>query len=168
MRRKLMMSSVTIIFLAAMCTGVAMAQKPDFSGTWVMDRSRSIGMPPGMEQTMTVKQTGERVELETKLVSAQGERIIKDSYTLDGKEAEFTPQGPTGPSGKGKRKATWLPRGNGIIVNEEATTEGEKGPVTTGLVRKWILSPDGATLTIDMYYDGPNGSYETKRIFLRK
>jgi hypothetical protein len=167
MRRKLMMSSITVLALVV-SMGVAAAQKPNFSGTWVMDRSRSIGLPPGMEQTMTVTQTGDKIELETKLITAQGERVIKDSYTLDGKEADFTPQGPTGPSGKGKRKATWLPRGNGIVVNEEATTEGEKGPVTTGLVRKWILSPDGATLTIDMYYDGPNGSYETKRIFLKK
>ncbi|MGB7925881.1 MAG: hypothetical protein WCF57_21760 [Pyrinomonadaceae bacterium] len=162
------MSSITVLVLAV-CASVAAAQRPDFSGAWEMDRSRSISLPPGMQQFMIVKQTGDRIDLETKLVTAQGERIIKDSYTLDGKEAEFTPQGATGPTnGKGKRKGTWLPRGNGIVVNEEVTTEGEKGPVTTGLVRKWILSPDGATLTIDMYYDGPNGSYETKRIFLKK
>jgi hypothetical protein len=168
MRRKLMMSSMTILALAVMWPGMAAAQKPDFNGTWVMDRSRSIGMPPGMDQTMTVKQTGDHIEHETKLVTAQGERVLKDSYTLDGKEVEFTPQGMNGPTGKGKRKATWLPRGNGIVVNEESTTEGEKGPVTSQLARKWILSPDGTTLTIDMYYDTPNGSYETKRIFLKK
>ena len=167
MKRKLVVGGAVVLTLA-LCLGMAVQQKPDFSGTWVMDRSRSIGLPPGMQQTMTVVQSGDRVDLETRLVTAQGERVIKDSYTLDGKEADFTPQGPSGPSGKGKRKATWLPRGNGIVVNEEATTESEKGPVKTGLVRKWIMSPDGTTLTIDMYYDGPNGSYETKRIFLKK
>ena len=166
MKRKIVMSSVTV-FMLAMCLGMA-AQKPDFSGSWVMDRSRSIGLPSGMQQTMTVVQTGDKIELETKLVTAQGERVIKDSYTLDGKEADFTAQGLSGPTGKGKRKAMWLPRGNGIVVNEESTTESEKGPVTSGLVRKWIMWPDGTTLTIDTYYDGPNGSYETKRIFLKK
>ncbi len=147
---------------------VLAADKPDFSGSWALDKSRSIGLPPGMDQTMTVVQTGDKIELETKLVTAQGERVVKDVYTLDGKEAEFTPQGPQGPAGKGKRKASWLPRGNGIVVNEETTVETDKGPVTQGLTRKWILSPDGTTLTIDMYHDTPRGQFETKRIFIKK
>lgn len=147
---------------------VALAQKPDFSGAWALDRDRSIGLPPGMDQAMTVAQSGDRIELETKLITAQGERVLKDAYTLDGKEAEFTPQGPQGPTGKGKRTAKWLPRGNGIVVNEETTVETPKGPVTSQLTRKWILSPDGTTLTIDMHHDTPNGQFETKRIFIRK
>jgi hypothetical protein len=134
-----------------------------------MDRSRSIGLPPNMEQTMTIVHTDETIQLETKLVSPQGERIVKDNYTLDGKEAEFTPQVPPGaPPAKGKRTGTWLPRGNGIVINEETTAEGPDGPVKNQLTRKWTLSPDGTTLTIDMYYDGPNGSFETRRIFMKK
>lgn len=169
MKRKVVISGVAVIVvMLVMCSGTVAQQKPDFSGTWVMDRSRSIGLPPGMQQTMTVVQKGDQIDLETKLVSAQGERVIKDTYTLDGKEADYTTQGPSGPTGKGKRKATWLPRGNGIVVNEEAMMETEKGPVKTQLVRKWTMSPDGTTLTIDMYHDGPNVSYETKRIFLKK
>ena len=147
---------------------VALADKPDFSGSWALDKDHSIGLPPGMDQMMTVVQSGDKIELETKLVTAQGERVVKDVYTLDGKEAEFTPQGPQGPAGKGKRTAKWLPRGNGIVVNEESTVETDKGPVTQQLTRKWILSPDGATLTIDMYHDTPRGQFETKRIFVRK
>jgi hypothetical protein len=146
----------------------AAAAAPDFNGIWILDRNRSIGLPPGMEQTMTVAQSGEKMELETKIITAQGERVIKDIYTLDGKEAEFTPQGPQGPAGKGKRTAKWLPRGNGILVSEETAVETPKGTVTSQLMRKWIMSPDGTTLTIDMYHDGPNGSFETKRIFVRK
>ena len=146
----------------------ALADKPDFSGSWALDKNRSIGLPPGMDQTMTVVQSGDKIELETKLVTAQGERVIKDVYTLDGKEAEFTLQGPQGPVGKGKRTAKWLPRGNGIVVSEETTVETPKGPVTSQLTRKWILSPDGTTLTIDMYHDTPNGQFETKRIFIKK
>ena len=146
----------------------ALADKPNFSGSWSLDRNRSIGLPPGMDQTMTVVQTGDKIELETKLITAQGERVVKDVYKLDGKEVEFTPQGPQGPAGKGKRTAKWLPRGNGIVVSEEMTVETEKGPVNTQLTRKWILSPDGTTLTIDMYHDTPNGQFETKRIFIKK
>ena len=157
---------VTVIFSLGLSALAAPA--PDFSGTWELDRSRSIGLPPGMQQTMTVMQSGDKINLETKIVTAQGERVIKDVYTLDGKEAEFTPQGPQGPAGKGKRTAKWLPRGNGIVVSEETTVETPKGPVTSQLTRKWILSPDGTTLTIDMYHDNPNVSFETKRIFIKK
>src|SRR6185295_16348994 len=100
--------------------------------------------PPGIEQTMTVVHVGDKINLETKLVTAEGERVIKDVYTLDGKEVEFTPQGLQGPVGKakGKRTARWLPGGNGIVVNEESTIETDKGPVTSQPTRKWILSPD--------------------------
>jgi len=162
--------SMTLIVVAVVFSlGLtALADKPDFSGSWALDRNRSIGLPPGMDQAMTVAQSGDKIELETKLITAQGERVVKDVYILDGKEAEFTPQGPQGPTGKGKRTAKWLPRGNGIVVNEETTVETPKGPVTSQLTRKWILSPDGTTLTIDMYHDTPNGQFETKRIFIKK
>lgn len=87
---------------------------------------------------------------------------------LDGKEREFTPQTPpNAPPAKGKRTANWLPNGKGILVNEVSTSETPKGPITTQLTRKWTLSSDGE-LTIDMYYDNPNGSFETKRIFKKK
>jgi hypothetical protein len=167
MRRIGIMGIVVTVVLSLGLVALA-APAPDFSGTWELDRSRSIGLPPGMQQTMTVMQSGDKINLETKIVTAQGERVIKDVYTLDGKEAEFTPQGPQGPAGKGKRTAKWLPRGNGIVVSEETTVETPKGPVTSQLTRKWILSPDGTTLTIDMYHDNPNISFETKRIFVKK
>ncbi|HKQ52454.1 MAG TPA: hypothetical protein VJT74_08805 [Pyrinomonadaceae bacterium] len=165
--RRISMTLMIVAVVFSLGAG-APADKPDFSGSWALDKNRSIGLPPGMDQMMTVVQSGDRVELETKLITAQGERVVKDVYTLDGKEAEFTPQGPQGPVGKGKRTAKWLPRGNGIVVNEETTVETPKGPVTSQLTRKWILSPDGTTLTIDMYHDTPNGQFETKRIFIKK
>jgi hypothetical protein len=165
--RRIFMTGIVVTIILSLGLGT-LAAKPDFSGTWAMDRSRSIGLPPGMEQTMTVVQSGDKVSLETKVVTAQGERIIKDVYMLDGLEAEFTPQVPPGQTGKGKRTAKWLPRGNGIVISEETTVETPKGIVTSQLTRKWILSPDGTTLTIDMYHDNPNGSYETKRIFIKK
>lgn len=109
------------------------------------------------------------MSFETKLIQPDNERSVKDSYTLNGKEREFTPQVPpnapaNAPPPKGKRTANWLPNGKGIVVNEATTSEGPKGPVTSQLTRKWTLSNDGE-LTIDMYIDNANGSFETKRIF---
>ncbi|HKZ01609.1 MAG TPA: hypothetical protein VJ180_05185 [Pyrinomonadaceae bacterium] len=147
----------------------SLAQKPNFSGTWAMDRARSFGLPPDVQQTMIVTQTNNTIELETKITNAKGESSIRDNYTIDGVEREFTPQGPTGPipDSKGKRKANWLPNGRGIVVEEETTTQTAKGPTTGRLTRKWTISNDGE-LTIDLYIDDQRGSFETKRTFIKK
>ena len=142
--------------------------KPNFSGSWVMDRGRSFGLPGNMQQTMTVTHTEDQIEVETKLIMPDNERTVKDSYVLDGKEREFTPQAsPNAPPAKGKRTANWLPNGKGIVVNDVTTSETRNGTVTSQLTRKWTLTNDGE-LTIDMYIDGPDRSYESKRIFLKK
>ena len=145
--------------------------KPNFAGSWTMDRGRSFGLPGNMNQTMTVTQKDDQIEVETKLIQPGNERVQKDTYILDGKEHEFTPpvppNAPAGtPAPKGKRTATWLPAGNGITVTDVTTAETPKGPVTTQVVRKWTMSGQGE-LVIDMYVDNPNVSYEAKRIFKR-
>jgi hypothetical protein len=166
MTRSITLAAATILLLGLLAIA---AQKPNFTGSWTMDRDRSFGMPGNMQQTMTVTQTGDQIELETKLMQPNNERTVKDSYTLDGKEREFIPQvppnaAPNAPQPKGKRTGNWLPGGKGIVVNEVTVSETPKGPVTSQLTRKWTLSSDGE-LIIDMYIDGPNGSFETKRIF---
>ncbi|HEY7784270.1 MAG TPA: hypothetical protein VIB00_06070 [Pyrinomonadaceae bacterium] len=164
MRGKLLFASTALLLISFITVA---AQKPDFSGEWTMDRARSFGMPGNMQQTMVVKQTGDQIELETKLIQPGNERSVKDNYVLDGKEHEFTPLGPPGaPPGKGKRTANWLPEGKGVVVNETTTSQTEKGPVTSQLTRKWTML--NGELIIDMYIDGPNGSFETKRIFIKK
>ena len=144
------------------------ATKPDFNGTWTMDRARSFGLPADMNQTMIVTHKGDQIELETKLIQPNNERSIKDTYILDGKEHEFTPPAPPNQAPpKGKRTAQWLPGDRGIQVTDVTTAETPKGPVTTQTVRKWTISGSGE-LVIDMYIDNPNISYEAKRIFKRQ
>ncbi|MGH9955665.1 MAG: hypothetical protein ACREBC_00885 [Pyrinomonadaceae bacterium] len=169
MKRKTFLSFVIGLTLVSLCLA---AQKPSFGGAWVMDRDRSFGMPGNMQQTMKVTQTDDQIEVETKLIQPDNERTVKDTYVLDGKEREFTPQAPpnappNAPPAKGKRTANWLPNGKGILVNEQTTAEGPKGPVTSQLTRKWTLSNDGE-LIIDMYIDRAEASFETKRVFKKK
>lgn len=158
---------VLVVYLLAMAV-----PKPNFNGAWVMDRGRSFGLPGNMQQTMTVTQTEDQIEVETRLIQPDNERTIKDTFVFDGKEHEFTPPTPpnappNAPPARGKRKANWLPDGSGILVNEVTTTETPKGPVTTQVTKKWTFTGDGE-LTIALYVDGPNGSYEAKRIFTKK
>ena len=161
-----MLENVAALNGAAASTKVASA-KVDFSGTWTLDKSNSEGLPPGMDQIMTVVQTGDKLSLETKLITEQGEQVVPDSYMLDGKEVDFTPKTPGGQSGKGKRTAKWAD-GNSIEVSEKATFDTPEGAVTFQTTRKWLLSPDGKTLRIDMTVDGPNGKQQLKRAFIKK
>ena len=140
--------------------------KPDFSGTWVMDKDRSFSNPPGLEQTLTIVQTGDQIKLESRQRTAQGERVISETYSLDGKETEFTPTGGQ-PDAKGKRSANWLPDGR-IIINDKLSSTTPKGPATQEITRKWTLSADGRTLTIDYYLDDQRGSFESKRVFVKQ
>ena len=149
--------------LLAGCTSV-FAQKPDFNGAWTMDRARSFGLPGNMNQTMVVTQTAAEITVETKLIQPGNDRTVKDTYILDGKEHEYTPQVPAGqPIPKGKRTAEWMPGGIGLLVTDVTTTETPKGPVTGQVVRKWTIT--NGELVIAMYVDNPNASYEAKRIF---
>jgi len=144
------------------------ATKPDFSGTWKMDRARSYGLPADMTQTLTISHKGDQIELETKLIQPNNERTVKDTIILDGKEYDFTPLVPPNqPPAKGKRTAAWLPGDRGIQITDVATAETPKGPVKTQTVRKWTISGLGE-LVIDMYVDNPNISYEAKRIFIKQ
>lgn len=144
------------------------AAKPNFSGTWTMDRARSFGLPPDMNQTLTITQKEDRIELETKLIQPNNERSVKDTYVLDGKEYDFTPQvAPNQPPATGKRTAVWLPGDRGIQVTDVTTAETPKGPLKTQTVRKWTISGSGE-LVVDMYVDNPNISYEAKRIFIKQ
>jgi hypothetical protein len=114
-----------------------------------------------------VTHTGDEIRLETKLVTAQGERVINESYTLTGVELDFTPA-TTQPGAKGKRKASWLPGGRGILIIDAVTTDSPKGPVTGHTTRKWTISADGSVLTVDYYFDDQRGSFEAKRVFVKK
>jgi hypothetical protein len=167
MKRKIIVCfvSVTVLALGALCV----AAKIDFSGTWLLDKSKSEGLPPGLDQTMTVTQAAERVDIETKLVGAQGEQIIKDTYILNGKETEFVPPVLGGNKAKtGKRTSTRAADDNGFDVREEAVIEGPEGGAKIKATRRWMLSTDGKILTIVMSFDGPNGVTNTKRVFVRK
>ena len=157
--------------LAFGCLSLA-ATKPDFNGDWVMDRMRSFGIPANLESTMIVKQTAGQIEVETKLIQPGNERTQKDTYILDGKEYDFAPPVPANapadaPKPKGKRTSNWLPNDAGIIVTDVTTVETAKRAETTQIVRKWTFTANGE-VTIAMFVDRPTGSFEAKRIFVRK
>jgi hypothetical protein len=164
--------TLLLIFVLAFGCVAAAVSKPDFGGEWVMDRGRSFGMPGNMTQTMSVKFSADQMEVETKLIQPGNERTVKDTYIFDGKQYDFSPPAPPNaqpntPLPKGKRTSNWMPDDKGIIANEVITAETPRGTVTTSVVKKWTFTAEGE-LTIALFVDGPNGSYEAKRIFTKK
>lgn len=155
--------SIAILAALALNFSASALVKADFSGSWALDKSRSTGLPPGMDQTMTVAQNGDSVKIETTLKGEQGEQIVPDSYILDGKEKDIE-RG----NAKGKRTSKWTADGNGFEVTERVTADTPEGAVEIQATRKWTLSADGKTLTIDMTAKGPQGEQQSKRIFIKK
>jgi hypothetical protein len=161
--------AIWCIVAALTLVGIGLAlPKPDFTGTWVMDVNRSFSNPAGLEQTLTVVHTGDQIKVDAKIKTQQGgEQTVNETYTLDGKETDFAPPGGQAGS-KGKRKAMWLPDGRGAVIDDIVTSESPNGPVTRKVMRKWTLSPDGKTLTVDYFFDDQRGSFEAKRVFVKK
>ena len=166
MAKKLLIALAAMMVISIMALA---ATKPNFSGTWTMDRARSFGLPPDMNQVLTITHKDDTIEVETKIIQTNNERTLKDTFILDGKEHEFQPPSPPGgqPPPKGKRTASWLPGQTGITVTDVTTAQTPKGEVTTQNLRKWTINTQGE-LVIDMYVDNPNISYEAKRIFKKQ
>lgn len=153
------------LLMAGWVASASGALRPDFSGSWALDKNKSFSNPAGLDQTMTVIHKGEEVKVEAKLTTPQqGERVVNEEFTLDGKEREIKPQGAA-PTAMAKRKAYWLPDDRGFVVVDETTTETPQGKVVTQTTRKWTLSSDRETLTVDYYIDRPRISAEAKRVF---
>ncbi len=155
-----------IVVLAFVVSVNAYGLKADFNGSWVLDGSKSEGLPEGMQQTMIVVQNGDAIAIETTFATDEGNQTIKDSYTLSGKEEAFTAY--WGQGAKGKRIAKWNAEGNGFEVNEEATFEAMEKQVTGKMNRKWAMAADGKSLSIVLTFNGPNGEVVTKRVFTKK
>jgi hypothetical protein len=176
MRLKTALVCFTLLLLAATFTVAAAASDaahPNFGGTWELDQSRSHSIPPDMKQTLTVTQEGDRVSVELKVVTPQGERVIKEAYTLDGKETEFAPPPPPNapedaPAPKGKRTARWMANGKGFIIEDEIVNPTPQGGTETVLMaRKWMQWPDG-TFSIETITERGGNAFNNKRVFVKK
>ena len=159
-----------VIILAAFlfCVGtMANAQTPNVSGDWLLDPNRSEGLPPGMQQTMKVSQSGDTVEVETRIKSEQGEQTLKSSYVLNGKEMDVTLPGPMpGSTAPGKQTAKWSTDGKAFESIDQGTFDTPYGPATIKTTRKWLLSEDRSTLTVFLSREGPM-TMKSKRVFVR-
>ena len=165
MKRNIIVIGMLLLFLALNIFAVEASAKADFSGTWVMDKTRSE-MPPDMEQTMTITQAGNTINIETKIVTGQNERTNIVSYILNSKEIEYKANRGN-IEVNGKRTAHWSVDGNGFEVKEEETFDTPSGTSVYYVEREWVMAPDGKTVTIQVTAKGAI-SQKFKRTFVKK
>jgi len=168
MRRTFFLTSILLalwIFNAA----AADPARPDFSGRWALDAAKSEGLPPDARQSMTVKQTGDRLDVEIKITAPQ-DRTLNDSYVVNGKPAEFTPAMLVGggQARKGTRTASWSADGSGMDVTEEAEVETPDGFDKIKGKRTWRLSEGGKVLTMEIDLAGEKGAMKSKRVYQKQ
>src|SRR5262245_23215317 len=167
MKRKIV---ITCLLLSLVPAWSAVAiPKANFSGKWVMDKEKSEGIPKGMEQVMTIVQNGDQLDVTTKVYPDVDmiASLVNDIFDLSGKETEFVAQ-RAGIPGKGRRTAKWAEDGRGFDVAEETAVDmPQQGTVKTQITRKWTLSADGKTITIELVSKDPQREVKTKRVFVK-
>lgn len=130
---------------------LAWAQKPDFSGTWTLDREASGmgaagaggggggrgGGRGGLGQGATVKQTADALTIERTM----GENKVVTTYKLDGSESKNTMMGRGGQQMESTSTAKW--DGNKLVINTKTDMGGQAFEST----QTWTV--DGSRLTIE-------------------
>ncbi len=166
MRRSLVAACAALAALS-LCVAVAAAAKANYSGAWVLDLSQSEGLPAGFEQTVTITQADDKLDLVIKQKTQQGERVFNENHVLDGKEIEFKPNvAPNQPPPKNaKRVSKWAADGAGIEILDVFDVDTPDGLITMVIKRRWTLSADGKTMTVIQDVKGQLGGSQTKRVY---
>jgi hypothetical protein len=155
MFRKVLLASVAL----AACAAIAGAQnKPNFSGTWKMNATKSdFGAFPGPDsRTDKIDQTDAIVKEGVDAVGGpQGDQKYTLSYNLDGSETVNSPA----PGLDIKSTAKW--DGASLVVNSKLKFQDQD--VTIKAV--WTLSDDGKTFTQNAHLESAMGEIDQKIIF---
>jgi hypothetical protein len=142
-----------IAAIVCLCASFAAAQaKPNFTGTWKMNPSKSKfdggGGPSGI--TAKIDQKDDSVTEALTVTGDGGDQNVEGKYTTDGKEIDVQ-LGPNGAKGTAK----W--DGDALVIEWKAE----------GFVfrRKLALSTDGKTLTMAVHRTSQNGEVDETVVF---
>ena len=121
----------------------AAATHPDFTGTWVLDTTKSQSpMPlPGTMQVV-VAQTGNSMKIDRTASTPNGDMSTTTTFTLDGATSKNTVT-QMGMSIDMNTVATW--DGAALVAKTTADVGGQSLEQTD----RWSLSADGKELTIN-------------------
>jgi hypothetical protein len=173
----------------------AQAAAPNFAGTWTLDKSKSQGLSPRIQNAQSVSwiitQTDKDITIEEKITGGGGPGG-PGGPPAGGPPAGGAPQGggpgggrggmmggggprtynldgseTTGDMGRGKfvRKATLSSDGKTLELVSKVTFQGQEGEVTTTSTDKLSLSADGKVLTVVRHSESPRGPQDSTLVF---
>jgi hypothetical protein len=151
---------ILALAIAAMAAFGAAADKPNFSGDWTVDLTKSdfgpIPPPSGMTRKVDHSEPAVTV-VETQTGGPQGDMVINAKYTTDGKETTNQFMGADA-----KSTAKW--DGDALVI---ATNADFQGTAIT-LTDKWTLSADGKVMTVARHFAAPQGEADVVYVMNKK
>jgi len=162
-----MKRSLVFVMGCLLVAGVAFAQeKPNFSGTWVLDKAKSdpMGRPggPSPDVTLIIEHKEPTLKIKQIIKTEQGERVQELSYTTDGKENK----NPGFRGGEVITKSKW--EDGKLVTKGSQTMETPQGTMTMELTEIRTLSEDGKTLTVQTTRTTPGGERTTKQVYTKQ
>ena len=170
---------------------VQAAAPANFAGTWTLDKSKSQGLSPRMQNAESVSwvitQTEKEITVEEKMTGGNPPAGAPGAGAPAGGPPEGRPGGgggrgmgmggprtfnldgseTSGEMGRGKfvRKATVSADGKTIELASKSTFQGPEGEVTATSNDKLQLSADGKTLTVTRHSESPRGPQDSTLVF---
>ena len=141
---------------AAAPAAVATGAKPNYSGTWKLNISKSdFGVLPGPDsRTDVIEHNDPALKVATSQDGAQGKQDYTLAITTDGKEA-------TNNAGGLELKSTGGWEVNNLVVNTKLKFQDNDVAIKS----TWVLAPDGKTLTVTAHLTSPMGETDQKFVF---
>lgn len=135
---------------------VSLFAKPNVSGDWKLNNSKSdLGpMPPPSSMTMKIAHDDPKLKVAVKQVGDQGEFEWEAAYTTDGKESKNEVRGNPSVS-----VVKWA--GDALVLDTKAKWEDNELTIND----KWTLSEDGKTLTVERKFSSSMGEMQQKLVF---
>lgn len=141
---------IRTLITGVLLTTALYAARPDFSGDWKMNASKSNfgGMAAPQVLTRTIKHADPSFEYRSYQKGAQGEVTTEIKYTTDGKPCV---------NRESKGTARWI--GDNLLIEYSRDFHG----VEISSKEIWTLSDGGKTLTISTHVSIPQqGEYDVK------
>ena len=188
MKRLFLIAGLMTAFGLAVLAASA-ASPVNFAGTWALDKTKSTGLSPRMQNaesvTWTITQDAKTISIDSKVVAGTppagggggggggmggggqrggGPPAGPQSYNLDGNES--TSDVTFGQNtGKATTKATWSNNGGTLELSRKTTFAGPNGDVTNSNNQKLSLSSDGKVLTVAQHSEGARGPSDSTLVF---
>ena len=180
--RKLL-CALTVMSALVIAVAVHAAAPANFAGTWTLDKSKSQGLSPRMQNAESVSwvitQTEKEITIEEKVTGGnppaggpgggggQGRGMGgfggPRTFNLDG--SETTGEMGGGRPAKFARKATVSADGKTLDLSSKVTFQGPDGEIVSTTTEKLVLSADGKGLTVSRHAESPRGTQDSTLVF---